>query len=434
MKDIKKIEAELKRVENTIKRYEKQQNNRRNKEKVIKRQLMKQDAKKGVTRPNTEYIALAKERQFKRSHSHKLANLKKKGLTYEQAKASILKDLHKQKNEIKRARFKKEALINKIAKVKSPNALTPAEEKKVKQAVGRVKRLPDITRSHGRYNLNLSFKDLNYDSLNKNSVKELLAKGRTYNDAVAITHLNEKPRMQFGNKAPGLVHRKWKQGELYDLIKFGDKAQVENQKDFKAGKIPVLPKDDIGVGNEENLFNRLKAQGEGSKIYRPAKSSERQQYSSYALLTSLEKMLDVYFGDDILKTLILNKAASKGVGLRQHISAQGIVSNLDFTNLFGYALGDSLLDTDRVGDAVVNLARSLGIDVNAELEGISVGERAYMLGGLNAKDVELLRNAKLKYKGLLLDPSKKSYKVNKKDKRYEKLIEKYEKIKESRTI
>ena len=422
----------IKALDRKIKKYREQKARRKEAEKKIAEKLRKADERKGIKRTASEYKAEAKKIRETREIKRKINALVKKGHTPESALATVAKNVKKayrdylhNMRQVKAQQYKKDY---------PENTWSASQDAQLRRSIGKVSKMKPIERSHGRYSVKLDFSDVTYDNLDKKRVFDLIKKGHTYTDAIAIAHLDTKPNMKFGYKTPGIVHRDWKQGEIYQLIKEGDKVQASNEKAYKTGKIKQPTKDDIGKGNEENLFRMLKAQGDGQKVYRPATFKEREAFSSMALLTSLDKMLDHYFGNDPeLKDFIMQKAHEKGRHLREFISQQSIVSNMDITNLFGYNMGDGILDSDRVGDSMINLMRALGIDVNAPLgNGKGVGERAYLLGGIN-DDTPLLLRAKLNAKGLLTYTNRKPYKV-KDNKSYKKTLAKYEDVRRSRTI
>ena len=435
-RDAKKLNKELIALTKKINAYKAKKAKRKEAEKKIIAKLQKDDEKAGIKSSMKEYRKEAKNIYDEREINRKMSRLIKNGYTPEDALKKINSDTKLTKRKYLRDVYKRNIKQYKLeqAKKANPNTWSAPDDAQLRRSVGKVSKMKPIERKSGRYSVKLEFHDVDYDKLDKNKVFDLIKKGHSYTDAIAIAHLDSKQRLMFGNKAPGVTHRNWTQGEIYQLIKAGDKTQASNEKAYKNGKLKQLPQDDIGKGNEENLFRMLRAQGAGQKVYRPATFNEREAYSSMALLTSLDKMLTFYFGDDDeLKDFIMKKANSKGRRLREYISHQAILSNMDFANLFGYNLGSSLMDYDQIADSLVNLCRALGIDVNAPLNGgAGVGERAYALGGLN-KDSRLIMGAKLAYKGLKTDTKRAGYKTTG-DKKYKETLAKYEDVRRSRTI
>ena len=163
-------------------------------------------------------------------------------------------------------------------------------------------------------------------------------------------------------------------------------AQEQEEQDIKNGKLSPshVPVDLMGKGNEAQFFKWVGAQNKDYDVYLPTTSRQRAQYSSGALLTSFDKALSHYLASNSrLKKLILNKMAGFS-DLAGTLAYSPLISNQDITSIFeGYNVAIAAQDDDAISREIMALAEAVGVDLNAELDGKSVGEAIYFRDGVN---------------------------------------------------
>lgn len=361
----------------------------------IKKQKEK-DKKKGIARSAKEYRKMAVQRRETQAHNRKVnAVMKSKGVSRQAAEELIAEkeksDKAKQRAKaLKLNQWKKRLGVRDIAGVK--RALHKVEVRSDKDLASTAERLRNKKTSvidNGKHRVNFDFSKIDYTKIKADRVKELEEAGLTLDDAVATAWLETQgnSKQTFRDPSlPGGKPREWTQAELYRARAMAIYAQEQEEQDIKDGRLPAhqIPQDLMGKGNEDNFFKWVAGKNKGYDVYLPTTSRQRAQYSSGALLTSFDKALSHYLASNSrLKKLILNKMAGLS-DLKGTLAYSPLITNQDITGIFeGYNIAIAAQDDDAISRQIMALAEAVGVDLNAELDGRSVGEAIYFRDGVN---------------------------------------------------
>lgn len=394
-KEFKQLGSELeKAIKIADKKAKKRAKEKKKDNAWIKKQKEK-DKKKGIKRSAKEYRKMAVERRETQAHNRKVnAVMKAKGVSRQTAEELIVEkekaDKAKQRaKSLKLNAWKKRLGIRDIADVK--RALDKVEKRTDKELAETAERLRKKTSviDNGKHRVTFDFSNIDSTKIKSKRVKELEEAGLTLDDAVATAWLEAQgsTKQTFRDPSlPGGKPREWTQAELYRARAMAIYAQEQEEQDIKDGRLPAyqMPQDLMGQGNDDNFFKWVAGKNKDYDVYLPTTSRQRAQYSSGALLTSFDKALSHYLaGNSRLKKLILNKMASIS-DLKGTLAYSPLISNQDITGIFeGYNIAIAAQDDDAISREIMALAEAVGVDLNAELDGKSVGEAIYFRDGVN---------------------------------------------------
>lgn len=410
-KEFKQLGSEL---EKTIKIADKKAKKRAKEKKKDKAWIKKQkekDKKKGIKRSAKEYRKMAVERRETQTHNRKVnAVMRAKGVSRQTAEELIAEkekaDKSKQRAKtLKLNAWKKRLGIRDIADVK--RALDEVDKRSDKELAETAERLRKKTSviDNGKHRVTFDFSNIDSTKIKSKRVKELEEAGLTLDDAVATAWLEAQgsTKQTFRDPSlPGGKPREWSQAELYRARAMAIYAQEQEEQDIKDGRLPAhqMPQDLMGKGNDDNFFKWVSGKNKDHDVYLPTTSRQRAQYSSGALLTAFDKALSHYLaGNSRLKKLIMNKMASIS-DLKGTLAYSPLISNQDITSIFeGYNIAIAAQDDDAISRELMALAEAVGVDLNAELDGRSVGEAIYFRDGVNPypdqyEDLDFSKNKK----------------------------------------
>lgn len=361
----------------------------------IKKQKAK-DKKKGIKRSAKEYRKLAVERRETQAHNRKVNSvMRAKGVSRQTAEELIAT---KEKTEKSRQRaktmklnaWKKQLGVKDLNDVKRALGIVePKSKNEIAESAKRLRKQGSSVIDDGKHRVSFDFSKIDASKIAQKRVKELEQAGLTLDDAVATAWLETQgqARQTFRDPSlPGGKPRGWTQAELYRARAMSIYAQEQEEQDIKNGKLSPAqaPVDMMGKGNEAQFFKWVGAQNKDYDVYLPTTSRQRAQYSSGALLTSFDKALSHYLASNSrLKKLILNKMAGFS-DLAGTLAYSPLISNQDITSIFeGYNVAIAAQDDDAISREIMALAEAVGVDLNADLDGKSVGEAIYFRDGVN---------------------------------------------------
>lgn len=361
----------------------------------IKKQKAK-DKKKGIKRSAKEYRKLAVERRETQAHNRKVNSvMRAKGVSRQTAEELIVA---KEKTEKSRQRaktmklnaWKKQLGVKDLNDVKRALGIVePKTKNEIAESAKRLRKQGSSVIDDGKHRVIFDFSKIDASKIAQKRIKELEQAGLTLDDAVATAWLETQgqARQTFRDPSlPGGKPRGWTQAELYRARAMSIYAQEQEEQDIKNGKLSPAqaPVDMMGKGNEAQFFKWVGAQNKDYDVYLPTTSRQRAQYSSGALLTSFDKALSHYLASNSrLKKLILNKMAGFS-DLAGTLAYSPLISNQDITSIFGgYNVAIAAQDDDAISREIMALAEAVGVDLNAELDGKSVGEAIYFRDGVN---------------------------------------------------
>lgn len=361
----------------------------------IKKQKAK-DKKKGIKRSAKEYRKLAVERRETQAHNRKVNSvMRAKGVSRQTAEELIAT---KEKTEKSRQRaktmklnaWKKQLGVKDLNDVKRALGIVePKSKNEIAESAKRLRKQGSSVIDDGKHRVIFDFSKIDASKIAQKRIKELEQAGLTLDDAVATAWLETQAqaRQTFRDPSlPGGKPRGWTQAELYRARAMSIYAQEQEEQDIKNGKLSPAqaPVDMMGKGNEAQFFKWVGAQNKDYDVYLPTTSRQRAQYSSGALLTSFDKALSHYLASNSrLKKLILNKMAGFS-DLAGTLAYSPLISNQDITSIFeGYNVAIAAQDDDAISREIMALAEAVGVDLNAELDGKSVGEAIYFRDGVN---------------------------------------------------
>ena len=394
--EYKSLEKAMKyAVKNAKKKAEKRAKNKKKDEAWIEKQKAK-DKKKGIKRSAKEYRKLAKERRESQAYNRKVnAVMRANGVSRQTAEELITKkekaDKSKQRVKARKLNeWKKRLGVRDISDIK--RALGVVKVKTPKELAETAERLRNKRQSvidDGKRRVTFDFSNIDSTKIKDVRVKELEEAGLSLDDAVATAWLETQgnAKQTFRDPSlPGGTPRAWTQAEVYRARAMAIYAQEQEEQDIKDGRLSPnqAPEDMMGVGNEGKFFKWLSGANKDKAVYLPTNSRQRAQYSSGALLTSFDKALSHYLaGNSRLKKLILNKMAGMS-DLKGTLAYSPLITNQDITSIFeGYNIAIAAQDDDAISREIMAIAEAVGVDLNAELDGRSVGEAIYFRAGVN---------------------------------------------------
>lgn len=395
-KEFKQLGSELEKAIKIADKKAKKRAKEKKKDKAWIKKQKEKEKKKGIKRSAKEYRKMAVERRETQTHNRKVnAVMRAKGVSRQTAEELIAEkeksDKAKQRAKaLKLNQWKKRLGVRDIADVK--RALDKVEERSDKDLANTAERLRNKKTSvidNGKHRVNFDFSKIDSTKIKADRVKELEEAGLTLDDAVATAWLETQgnSKQTFRDPSlPGGKPREWSQAELYRARAMAIYAQEQEEQDIKDGRLPAnqIPQDLMGKGNEDNFFKWVAGKNKDYDVYLPTTSRQRAQYSSGALLTSFDKALSHYLASNSrLKKLILNKMAGLS-DLKGTLAYSPLISNQDITGIFeGYNIAIAAQDDDAISREIMALAEAVGVDLNAELDGRSVGEAIYFRDGVN---------------------------------------------------
>lgn len=395
-KEYKELASALSKAKKDAEKKAKKVANAKKKDKAwIKKQKTK-DKKKGIKRSAKEYRKLAVERRETQAHNRKVNSvMRAKGVSRQTAEELIAT---KEKTEKSRQRaktmklnaWKKQLGVKDLNDVKRALGIVePKSKNEIAESAKRLRKQGSSVIDDGKHRVTFDFSKIDASKIAQKRVKELEQAGLTLDDAVATAWLETQgqARQTFRDPSlPGGKPRGWTQAELYRARAMSIYAQEQEEQDIKNGKLSPshVPVDLMGKGNEAQFFKWVGAQNKDYDVYLPTTSRQRAQYSSGALLTSFDKALSHYLASNSrLKKLILNKMAGFS-DLAGTLAYSPLISNQDITSIFeGYNVAIAAQDDDAISREIMALAEAVGVDLNAELDGKSVGEAIYFRDGVN---------------------------------------------------
>ena len=395
-KEFKQLGSELEKAIKIADKKAKKRAKEKKKDKAWIKKQKEKEKKKGIKRSAKEYRKMAVERRETQTHNRKVnAVMRAKGVSRQTAEELIAEkeksDKAKQRAKaLKLNQWKKRLGVRDIADVK--RALDKVEERSDKDLANTAERLRNKKTSvidNGKHRVNFDFSKIDSTKIKADRVKELEEAGLTLDDAVATAWLETQgnSKQTFRDPSlPGGKPREWSQAELYRARAMAIYAQEQEEQDIKDGRLPAnqIPQDLMGKGNEDNFFKWVAGKNKDYDVYLPTTSRQRAQYSSGALLTSFDKALSHYLASNSrLKKLILNKMAGLS-DLKGTLAYSPLISKQDITGIFeGYNIAIAAQDDDAISREIMALAEAVGVDLNAELDGRSVGEAIYFRDGVN---------------------------------------------------
>lgn len=395
MKEFQALETAMEKASKDFERKAKKVAKAKKKDKAwIKKQKAK-DKKKGIKRSAKEYREMAVERRETQAYNRKVnAVMRANGVSRQTAEELVDKKekaekAKKRAKAIKLNAWKKRLGIRDISDVK--RALDKVDERSDKELAETAERLRKKTSAidNGKHRVTFDFSNIDSTKIKSKRVKELEEAGLTLDDAVATAWLEAQgsTKQTFRDPSlPGGKPREWSQAELYRARAMAIYAQEQEEQDIKDGRLPAyqMPQDLMGQGNDDNFFKWVAGKNKDYDVYLPTTSRQRAQYSSGALLTAFDKALSHYLaGNSRLKKLILNKMASIS-DLKGTLAYSPLISNQDITGIFeGYNIAIAAQDDDAISREIMAIAEAVGVDLNAELDGKSVGEAIYFRDGVN---------------------------------------------------
>lgn len=395
-KEYKELAGALSKAKKDAEKKAKKISKAKKKDKAwIKKQKAK-DKKKGIKRSAKEYRKMAVERRETQAHNRKVnAVMRTKGVSRQRAEELIVKkenaDKAKQRAKtMKLNAWKRQLGVKDMSDVQRALGIVKQKPKNViAESAKRLRKQGSSVIDDGKNRLTFDFSKIDSSKISAKRVKELEEAGLTLDDAVATAWLETQgqARQTFRDPSlPGGTPRAWTQAEVYRARAMAIYAQEQEEQDIKDGRLSPnqAPADMMGKGNEGKFFKWLSGANKDKAVYLPTNSRQRAQYSSGALLTSFDKALSHYFaGNSRLKKLILNKMAGMS-DLKGTLAYSPLISNQDITSIFeGYNIAIAAQDDDAISREIMALAEVVGVDLNAELDGRSVGEAIYFRDGVN---------------------------------------------------
>lgn len=410
-KEFRQLGSELEKAIKIADKKAKKRAKEKKKDKAWIKKQKEKDKKKGIKRSAKEYREMAVERRETQTHNRKVnAVMRAKGVSRQTAEELIAEkekaDKSKQRAKtLKLNAWKKRLGVRDIADVK--RALYKVDKRSDKELAETAERLRKKTSviDNGKHRVTFDFSNIDSTKIKSKRVKELEEAGLTLDDAVATAWLEAQgsTKQTFRDPSlPGGKPREWSQAELYRARAMAIYAQEQEEQDIKDGRLPAhqMPQDLMGKGNDDNFFKWVSGKNKDHDVYLPTTSRQRAQYSSGALLTSFDKALSHYLaGNSRLKKLIMNKMASIS-DLKGTLAYSPLISNQDITGIFeGYNIAIAAQDDDAISREIMALAEAVGVDLNAELDGRSVGEAIYFRDGVNPypdqyEDLDFSKNKK----------------------------------------
>lgn len=395
-KEYKELAGALSKAKKDAEKKAKKVTKAKKKDKAwIKKQKAK-DKKKGIKRSAKEYRKMAVERRETQAHNRKVnAVMRAKGVSRQTAEELIVKkenaDKAKQRAKtLKLNAWKRQLGVKDMSDVQRALGIVKQKPKnELAESAKRLRKQGSSVIDDGKNRVTFDFSKIDSTKISAKRVKELEEVGLTLDDAVATAWLETQgqARQTFRDPSlPGGTPRAWTQAEVYRARAMAIYAQEQEEQDIKDGRLSSnqAPADMMGKGNEGKFFKWLSGANKDKAVYLPTTSRQRSQYSSGALLTSFDKALSHYFASNSrLKKLILNKMA--GISdLKGTLVYSPLISNQDITSIFeGYNIAIAAQDDDAISREIMRLADAVGVDLNAELDGRSVGEAIYFRDGVN---------------------------------------------------
>jgi hypothetical protein len=394
-KEFKQLGSELEKAIKIADKKAKKRAKEKKKDKAWIKKQKEKDRKKGIKRSAKEYRKMAVERRETQTHNRKVnAVMRAKGVSRQTAEELIAEKEKAEKAKqrakaIKLNAWKKRLGIRDIADVKRAlDDVDKRSDKELAETAERLRKKRSVI-DNGKHRVTFDFSNIDSTKIKSKRVKELEEAGLTLDDAVATAWLEAQgsTKQTFRDPSlPGGKPREWTQAELYRARAMAIYAQEQEEQDIKDGRLPAyqMPQDLMGQGNDDNFFKWVAGKNKDYDVYLPTTSRQRAQYSSGALLTSFDKALSHYLaGNSRLKKLILNKMASIS-DLKGTLAYSPLISNQDITGIFeGYNIAIAAQDDDAISREIMALAEAVGVDLNAELDGKSVGEAIYFRDGVN---------------------------------------------------
>ena len=395
-KEYKELAGALSKAKKDAEKKAKKVANAKKKDKAwIKKQKAK-DKKKGIKRSAKEYRKLAAERRETQAHNRKVNSVMRANGVSRQTAEELIATKEKTEKSRQRAKtmklnaWKKQLGVKDLNDVKRALGIVePKSKNEIAESAKRLRKQGSSVIDDGKHRVTFDFSKIDASKIAQKRVKELEQAGFTLDDAVATAWLEiqGQARQTFRDPSlPGGKPRGWTQAELYRARAMSIYAQEQEEQDIKDGKLPPAhaPVDLMGKGNEAQFFKWVGAQNKDYDVYLPTTSRQRAQYSSGALLTSFDKALSHYLASNSrLKKLILNKMAGFS-DLAGTLAYSPLISNQDITSIFeGYNVAIAAQDDDAISREIMALAEAVGVDLNAELDGKSVGEAIYFRDGVN---------------------------------------------------
>lgn len=410
-KEFKQLGSELEKAIKIADKKAKKRAIEKKKDKAWIKKQKEKDKKKGIKRSGKEYREMAVERRETQTHNRKVnAVMRAKGVSRKTAEELIAEkekaDKSKQRaKSLKLNAWKKRLGVRDISDVK--RALGKVDKRSDKELAETAERLRKKTSviDNGKHRVTFDFSNIDSTKIKSKRVKELEEYGLTLDDAVATAWLETQgnAKQTFRDPSlPGGKPREWTQAELYRARAMAIYAQEQEEQDIKDGRLPAnqIPQDLMGKGNDDNFFKWVAGKNKDHDVYLPTTSRQRAKYSSGALLTSFDKALSHYLASNSrLKKLILNKMAGLS-DLKGTLAYSPLISNQDITGIFeGYNIAIAAQDDDAISREIMALAEAVGVDLNAELDGRSVGEAIYFRDGVNPwpdqyEDLDFSKNKK----------------------------------------
>lgn len=394
-KEFKQLGSELEKAIKIADKKAKKRAIEKKKDKAWIKKQKEKDKKKGIKRSAKEYREMAVERRETQTHNRKVnAVMRAKGVSRQTAEELIAEKEKAEKAKqrakaIKLNAWKKRLGVRDIADVKRAlDDVDKRSDKELAETAERLRKKRSVI-DNGKHRVTFDFSNIDSTKIKSKRVKELEEAGLTLDDAVATAWLEAQgsTKQTFRDPSlPGGKPREWTQAELYRARAMAIYAQEQEEQDIKDGRLPAyqMPQDLMGQGNDDNFFKWVAGKNKDYDVYLPTTSRQRAQYSSGALLTSFDKALSHYLaGNSRLKKLILNKMASIS-DLKGTLAYSPLISNQDITGIFeGYNIAIAAQDDDAISREIMALAEAVGVDLNAELDGKSVGEAIYFRDGVN---------------------------------------------------
>lgn len=394
-KEFKQLGSELEKAIKIADKKAKKRAKEKKKDKAWIKKQKEKDKKKGIKRSSKEYRKMAVERRETQTHNRKVnAVMRAKGVSRQTAE-ELIAEKEKAEKAKQRAKalklnaWKKRLGIRDIADVKRAlDDVDKRSDKELAETAERLRKKRSVI-DNGKHRVTFDFSNIDSTKIKSKRVKELEEAGLTLDDAVATAWLETQgnSKQTFRDPSlPGGKPREWTQAELYRARAMAIYAQEQEEQDIKDGRLPAnqIPQDLMGKGNEDNFFKWVAGKNKDHNVYLPTTSRQRAQYSSGALLTSFDKALSHYLASNSrLKKLILNKMAGLS-DLKGTLAYSPLISNQDITGIFeGYNIAIAAQDDDAISREIMALAEAVGVDLNAELDGRSVGEAIYFRDGVN---------------------------------------------------
>ena len=395
-KEYKELAGALSKAKKDAEKKAKKVANAKKKDKAwIKKQKAK-DKKKGIKRSAKEYRKLAVERRETQAHNRKVNSVMRANGVNRQTAEELIATKEKAEKSRQRAKtiklnaWKKQLGVKDLNDVKRALGIVePKSKNEIAESARILRKQGSSVIDDGKHRVTFDFSKIDASKIAQKRIKELEQAGLTLDDAVATAWLETQgqARQTFRDPSlPGGKPRGWTQAELYRARAMAIYAQEQEEQDIKNGKLSPAqaPVDLMGKRNEAQFFKWVGAQNKDYDVYLPTTSRQRAQYSSGALLTSFDKALSHYLASNSrLKKLILNKMAGFS-DLAGTLAYSPLISNQDITSIFeGYNVAIAAQDDDAISREIMALAEAVGVDLNAELDGKSVGEAIYFRDGVN---------------------------------------------------